>query len=317
MSRKYFGTDGIRDVAGEGMLAPDRVRALGRGVARWLSGPRRVLFGRDTRESGPWILDALTEGLLAAGHEVVDGGVLTTPAVQTLCREEGFDLAIVISASHNPAHDNGIKFFGPDGRKLPDQEEERLEAAIDADGSAAPGPKRARATRRDDAAAGGRYLRFLHRECFPELDLRSTTLVVDCAHGAASTLAPALLREFGATVVVRGNTPDGRNINEGVGVFHVEDLAPLVRLHGATLGLALDGDADRVLLVDELLGLRLEHPAHVPGGVRGAQIGDVGLQRAVRQDENLHQKPIDDSIFTSSQTTSSKSPAAAPLALSR
>lgn len=253
MHRTYFGTDGIRDVAGQGLLAPDVVQACGRALGRMLKdqhGTARVLAGRDTRRSGPALLDQLAEGLLDAGHTLCDGGVLTTPAVQTLAREENFDLAVVVSASHNPAADNGLKFFGRDGRKLSDAIELRIEALMDAE-LREPTRCGGSGARWDDPAAQRRYLRFLREDCFPQLDLTGWNLVLDCAHGAASDLGPKLLRSFGAQVTAFGVQPDGLNINAGAGVFHVADLARPVAQHHARLGIALDGDADRVLLVDE------------------------------------------------------------------
>lgn len=259
MSRQFFGTDGIRDVAGQGLLSPDLVTAYGCAIGAWLreqTPAGRVLVGRDTRASGPVLLDQLAGGFLAAGHDVVDGGVLPTPAVQTLSREEDFDLAIVISASHNPAADNGLKFFGSDGRKLADEAEESIESGIAAVvGNGSPAPAEGPGARRTDTAAGARYLEFIER-CFPDLSLKGVTLVLDCAHGAGTDLAPAALADLGATLHVRGNSPDGSNINDGAGVFHVAELGALVKQHGAALGMALDGDADRVLLVDEMGDVR-------------------------------------------------------------
>jgi phosphoglucosamine mutase len=255
VNRQFFGTDGIRDVAGQGCLGPDHVVAYGQALGVWLHRRKpqgRILIGRDTRASGPRLLDQLAPGLLLAGHTIVDGGVLPTPAVQLLCREEGFDLAIVISASHNPAEDNGLKFFGPDGRKLPNEAEVALEAltvsalhkTLDAP-AAIHGGGRMR-----DPEAGARYIDDLERR-FKDLDLSGQRIVLDCAHGAASSFAPKVLEQRGASLWVRGAEPDGTNINRGVGVFHVAELGAYVREQKAVLGMALDGDADRVLLVDE------------------------------------------------------------------
>ena len=162
MSRQYFGTDGIRDVAGQGLLSLELVTSYGHAIGSWLSGQTagaKVLVGRDTRASGPALLDQLGVGVIAAGHELVDGGVLPTPAVQTLCREERFDLAIVISASHNPAADNGLKFFGADGRKLADEAEESIEREIaEVLTKGPPSPGASGGSRRSDPEAGGRYL---------------------------------------------------------------------------------------------------------------------------------------------------------------
>ena len=251
MARKYFGTDGIRDAAGQGLLAPDRVVAYGQALGAWLAGQHpsgaRVFFGRDPRESGPEILDELSAGLMRFGHHVVDGGILSTPAVQSLCRAEGFDLAVVISASHNPASDNGIKFFGPDGRKLKDEVEIALEELMDAPRGAGGGDL---GESRSDETAAERYLALLAAR-FEGLDLGGMRVVLDCAHGAASAFGARALEQFGAEVILRGAVPDGQNINAGAGVFYVAELAGPVAEAGACIGLALDGDADRVLLMDE------------------------------------------------------------------
>jgi phosphoglucosamine mutase len=256
MTRKYFGTDGIRDRAGEGLLSPELVHAYGRAigdVARRRFGPARILVGRDTRASGPVLLGQLRPGLLGGGHEVVDGGVLSTPAVQALAREEGFHLALVISASHNPAADNGIKIFGHDGRKLRDDLEREIEAAVGAPSAAVP-PQSGRF--RSDPEAAERYLGFLAALALPGLRLDGMRVVLDAAHGAAHRIGPELFRSFGADVVARGVSPDGSNINDGAGVFAMQALAAEVLAARAAVGLALDGDADRVLLVDETGAVR-------------------------------------------------------------
>lgn len=251
-TRKYFGTDGIRDRAGEGLLARPRVAVYGRALGRFFAkraARGRVLVGRDTRASGPWIVDALADGLAASGLVAVDGGVLTTPAVQALCREEGFAGAVVVSASHNPAHDNGVKVFGGDGRKLPDADELELERLIDddrgPDGAAVAGE------RASDPGAEARYVSFVRSARFPRLDLSGTAIVLDCAHGAASRIGPKLLASFGARVHVLHAEPDGENINRDAGVFFVERLRGVVRDATPAVGVALDGDADRALFVDE------------------------------------------------------------------
>lgn len=250
--RKYFGTDGIRDRAGEGLLAPARVAVYGRALGRFVSARApggRVLIGRDPRISGPSIVAALAEGLVADGLTVVDGGVLTTPAVQTLCREERFDLALVVSASHNPAHDNGVKVFGGDGRKLPDQDEAALEALIDADA----GPLLPIAGGRlvADLDAENRYIAFVRNVCLPGLDLGGMTVALDCAHGAASRIGPKLLDAFGVRALVHHAEPDGYNINRDAGVFCIERMRGTVLEQSPAVGLALDGDADRAMFLDE------------------------------------------------------------------
>jgi len=185
---------------------------------------------------------------------VFDGGVLTTPAVQALCREEGFAAAIVVSASHNPAHDNGVKVFGADGRKLPDSEEAELEELIDRDAGPEVGRRRG-ATVRDEAAED-RYVRFLRERRLPHLDLAGRAVVLDCAHGAAYRIGPKVLAAFGARVDVRHAQPDGDNINRDAGVFFVDRLRGPVLENAPAVGFALDGDADRLLFVDEDGALR-------------------------------------------------------------
>jgi phosphoglucosamine mutase len=254
MTRKYFGTDGIRDVAGAGLLTDTLVRTYGRAFGRHFAARRprgRVLIGRDTRASGPGIVAALAEGLCAHGLSVTDGGVLTTPAVQTVCREERFDFAIVVSASHNPAHDNGIKVFGADGRKLPDGSEIEIEGFIDDVATAPTSGPRGAVTFDPDRSLEHRYVRFLRDTCLPALDLRGKTVILDCAHGAASHLGPRLLDEFGARVFVFHAQPDGDNINREAGVFFVERLRDAVALNTPAIAVALDGDADRSLFLDE------------------------------------------------------------------
>ena len=255
MNRRFFGTDGIRDEAGKGLLAADAVAAYGQAVGVWLASKKheaRVLVGRDTRASGPQILEHLASGLVGSGHVLVDGGVLPTPAVQGLCRSEGFDLAIVISASHNPAQDNGIKLFGGDGRKLSGKVEALLEAHIESALQQSLDPVAGKPGKR--VADEGASVRYMDDLCdrFKDLDLSNETIVVDCAHGASAHIAPAVLERLGARVLTRGIDPDGLNINRDCGVFHVAELGEQVREHKALLGFALDGDADRSLLVDEL-----------------------------------------------------------------
>jgi phosphoglucosamine mutase len=295
VTRKYFGTDGIRDTAGKGLLAAERVAAYGRAFGRHFarrSPQARVLIGRDTRASGPAIADGLGAGLAAAGLVVVDGGVLTTPAVQALAREEHFDYAIVVSASHNPAEDNGIKVFGPDGRKLPDDAEAAIEALIEADAPAAPV---AGGGRTADPGIENRYVDFIREACFPSLDLRGKTVVLDCAHGAASHLGPRLLDAFGARVLVYHAQPDGRNINDHAGVFFVEALADAVQSNSPAIAVALDGDADRAMFLDEsgtvrdgdhLLGLLAEdlHRRKALAGnvVVTTVMANLGLSRFLR-----------------------------------
>src|SRR5574343_1992647 len=259
MSRKYFGTDGVRGRVGQYPITPDFVLRLGYAAGRVLvkrgeSGSHRpgVLIGKDTRNSGYMLEAALEAGFSAAGVDVYLVGPLPTPGIAYLTRALRLQAGVVISASHNPFEDNGIKFFSADGKKLPDEVEQAIEAAIDAmDGQ----PMQTveprdlgRARRIDDAA--GRYLEFCKSTVPASFDLRGLKIVVDCANGAAYHIAAEVLHELGADVVAMGNQPDGENINAGVGALHPESLGRKVLEVSADLGIALDGDADRLVMVD-------------------------------------------------------------------
>lgn len=311
---EIFGTDGVRDRAGEGLLAPDRVRRLARATGDLLrgkpalfrtpvppafrhlskgrreSGPGkgRVLIGRDTRASGPDLEAWIIEGLAAAGVGAVRAGVLTTPGVATLTRAWACALGVVISASHNPAEDNGIKLISPQGFKIPDAAERAIEARIDLPATKARG--KAPATL-DRAAKTADYLDVLERHGAPLEGLR---IAVDCAHGAASAYAGPLLQRLGAKAVVTNATPDGRNINAGCGALHPEGLAKVVRREKAHVGVAFDGDADRAIFVDEtgevrdgdhvlaLCGIHLHEQKKLPGAtVVSTVMANLGLERAL------------------------------------
>ena len=254
MARSLFGTDGIRGTANIHPMTADVALALGKAAGRWFrrgDHRHRVVIGKDTRLSGYLLEPALTAGFIAAGMDVMLLGPLPTPAVAFLTRSLRADLGVMISASHNPYQDNGIKLFGPDGYKLSDEIEleiERLVLANGSEGLAAPADL-GRATRIDDAR--GRYVESL-KSSFPKrLSLAGLKIVVDCANGAAYRFAPELFWELGAEVVRLGTTPDGHNINAGCGSTHPETLRRAVLEHGAALGIALDGDADRLVLADE------------------------------------------------------------------
>lgn len=254
-TRKYFGTDGVRGVVGgETINAEFALRlgyAAGRVLTRTMSGPGRptVVIGKDTRISGYMLESALEAGLSAAGVDVMLAGPIPTPAVAYLTRAWRLAAGIVISASHNPHYDNGIKFFSSKGMKLPDETEAAIEAALDEPLGCAGSADLGRARRINDAA--GRYIEFC-KSTFPnELDLLGMKIVVDAAHGAAYHIAPHVFRELGAEVIAIGCEPDGFNINEGVGAMHPETLVAAVQEHQADLGIALDGDADRLQMVDK------------------------------------------------------------------
>lgn len=254
MTPRYFGTDGIRGAANEWPMTADVALAVGKAAGgQFIRGDHRhrVVIGKDTRLSGYMIEPALTAGFIAVGMDVVLVGPMPTPAVAMLVRSLRADLGVVISASHNPYPDNGIKLFGPDGYKLSGEVEARIEARLNAggDGDVAPSADLGRANRLDDVE--GRYIEFV-KNTFPrERTLDGVKVVVDCANGAAYRVAPTVLWELGATVIPLGVTPDGTNINDGCGSTSPEEMRDQVVAHGADIGLALDGDADRVVLADE------------------------------------------------------------------
>jgi phosphoglucosamine mutase len=256
MGRKYFGTDGVRGLVGVAPITPEFAMRLGYAAGTVLaaredlaSGDRpAVLIGKDTRISGYMLEAALEAGLAAAGADVMLCGPMPTPAVAYLTRALRLQAGIVISASHNPYADNGIKFFSAQGTKLPDAVEEEIEACIETPMGCKESARLGRARRIDDAA--GRYIEFC-KSTFPnELDLRGMKIAVDCAHGAGYHVAPSVFHELGADVVALAVAPNGLNINDGVGATQPECLRRAVLEHGAHLGLALDGDGDRLIMVD-------------------------------------------------------------------
>jgi phosphoglucosamine mutase len=251
MARKYFGTDGIRGTVGAAPMTPDFILRLGYAAGRVFERDgkqAKVIIGKDTRVSGYMLESALEAGLSAAGVDVLLAGPIPTPAVAHLTRALRLDAGIVISASHNPFADNGIKFFGPGGLKLSDAAEAEIEAMLDAPVTCVEPTALGKAKRLDDAA--GRYIEFC-KSTFPnDMNLRGMRIVLDCAHGAAYQTAPAVLHELGAEVITIGNAPNGFNINDKVGAVHPEALQAAVAQHRADLGIALDGDADRLQMVD-------------------------------------------------------------------
>jgi len=297
--RRYFGTDGIRGEVGGPVMHAGFALRLGYAVGRVLRdshpdhpGRLAVIIGKDTRISGYMLESALEAGLSAAGVDVLLAGPIPTPAVAYLTRALRLTAGIVISASHNPYQDNGIKFFSAQGMKLPDETEARIEAAMDDPLGCVHSEALGRARRIDDAA--GRYIEFC-KSTFPnELDLAGMSLVVDAAHGAAYHIAAHVLRELGAEVHAIGCAPDGLNINRGVGAQHPGELVQTVRARGADLGIALDGDADRVLMVDgdgriyygdELLYVIVQErlrSGHAVDGVVGTLMTNFGFEKRMR-----------------------------------
>jgi phosphoglucosamine mutase len=295
MARKYFGTDGIRGTVGQAPITPDFVLRLAHAVGRVLRRTEAhptVLIGKDTRISGYMLESALESGFNSAGVDVVLLGPVPTPAVAYLTRAQRASLGVVISASHNPFADNGIKFFSAKGAKLPDEWELAVEAALEEAPVWVESAKLGKSRRLDDAA--GRYIEFCKSTCAHHLTLKGLKIVVDGAHGAAYQIAPAVFHELGAEVVKIGCAPDGLNINHQVGATHPQALLEAVRLHGAHYGVALDGDADRIQMVDaqgrlyngdELLYLivadRLARDEDVPGVV-GTLMTNMAVEVALK-----------------------------------
>jgi phosphoglucosamine mutase len=253
--RKLFGTDGVRGVANLEPMTSEIAMQLGRAAAHIFmrrAGRHQIIIGKDTRISGYMLESALTAGICSMGVDVLLVGPMPTPAIAFLTRSMRADAGVVISASHNPYQDNGIKFFSNDGFKLPDEVEARIEQLIVSDEISHLRPTAdliGKAYRIDDAE--GRYIEFAKRSLPRDLDFQGIKLVVDCANGAAYKVAPTVLKELGAKVEVIGNKPDGMNINAGCGAVHPEQLQDAVRRHQADIGIALDGDADRAIFVCE------------------------------------------------------------------
>ncbi len=298
MKRQYFGTDGVRGRVGEAPITPELVLKLGWAAGRVLAGSGQraddrpaVLIGKDTRISGYLLEAALEAGFSAAGVDVYLSGPLPTPAVAYLTRALRLSAGVVISASHNPFDDNGIKFFAGGGTKLPDAMEHAIESAMDAPLACVPSASLGKAWRVADAA--GRYIEFCKSTYPSELDLRGWRIVVDCAHGAGYHVAPPVFHELGADVIAVGADPNGININDGVGATHPEHLVRAVAEHGADLGVALDGDGDRLVMVDaqgriyggdELLyviAMDYLRRGTLRGGVVGTLMSNLGFEQAL------------------------------------
>jgi phosphoglucosamine mutase len=293
MKKQYFGTDGIRGRVGESPVTADFMLRLGRAAGKVLAAgdSRSVVIGKDTRISGYMFESALEAGLAAAGANVALLGPMPTPAVAYLTRTLHACAGIVISASHNPFYDNGIKFFSADGEKLPDDIERAIEEELAKPFSTVTSEKMGKAIRIDDAA--GRYIEFCKGTIPFEITFRGLTIVVDCAHGATYRVAPAVLEELGAKVITIGAEPDGLNINDQCGSTHPELLSQAVLAHGADLGIALDGDGDRVIMADakgavvngdELLYIVAadrQDKGLLQGGVVGTVMSNFGLEIAL------------------------------------
>jgi phosphoglucosamine mutase len=250
VKKKLFGTDGVRAVAGEFPLDPPTISRLGQALVGLLGSKglgARLLIGRDTRESGPWMERALARGVRAAGGEAVSAGVIPTSAVSYLTKTHGFSAGAVISASHNPFEDNGIKVFSPLGVKIPDEWELEIEAVVLDGRGRLPGRE---AEVEFDGTLSGLYEDYLAGRVRMGAGAKGLKVVVDCANGASSALAPEILRGLGFAVEAINDAPDGRNINAGCGSLHPEGLAARVRATGAAIGIAYDGDADRALWID-------------------------------------------------------------------
>ena len=295
MSRKYFGTDGIRGTVGQSPITPDFVLRLGHAVGQVLKRTQSrptVLIGKDTRISGYMLEAALEAGFASAGVDVLLTGPLPTPGVAYLTRALRLSLGVVISASHNPFGDNGIKFFSANGEKLPDEWERDVEAALEDAPTWVPSTELGRARRLEDAR--GRYIEFCKATFANDLSLRGLKIVVDSAHGAAYQVAPEVFHELGAEVIRIGGAPNGLNINDGVGATHPEALIEAVRTHNADYGVALDGDADRLQLIDRsgrlfngdellfvLVADRLARGQSVPGAV-GTLMTNMAVELALQ-----------------------------------
>ncbi len=293
MGRKFFGTDGIRGLTNSKVMSAEMAMKVGMAAgAHFVRGDHRhrVVVGKDTRLSGYMLEDALVAGFTSVGMDVVQIGPMPTPAVAMLTRSMRADLGVMISASHNPYFDNGIKLFGPDGYKLSDADEHAIEALIEGTPVLAAPDKIGRARRVEDAR--GRYIHFA-KSCFPEeLRLDGLKIVVDCAHGAAYNVAPSALWELGADIIPIGVTPNGTNINDKCGSTHPELLQETVVASGANIGIALDGDADRLIIVDEhgrvvdgdqimaLIGASWARNGTLKGGgVVATVMSNLGLER--------------------------------------
>ena len=293
MTRKFFGTDGIRGRTNAGVMTAATAMRVGQAAGNYFvrgTHRHRVVIGKDTRLSGYMMESALVAGFTSVGMDVIMTGPLPTPAIALLTREMRADLGVMISASHNPYADNGIKLFGPDGFKLSDEAEAEIEALLEAEPQLASAENIGRARRIEDAR--GRYIHAVKNSVGSDVRFDDLKVVVDCAHGAAYQVAPSAIWELGADVITLGVTPNGTNINDGVGSTSIEALQAKVVAEGAHIGIALDGDADRLIVVDEkgrkvdgdqimaLIATRMHEKGSLKGGgVVATVMSNLGLER--------------------------------------
>ena len=293
--RKYFGTDGVRGLVGQSPMTPEFVMKLGYAAGKVLAaqGTKKVLIGKDTRISGYMLESALEAGFSAAGIDIGLLGPMPTPGIAYLTKTFRAEAGIVISASHNPFYDNGIKFFSQDGQKLPDDVEKAIEAELDKPMGCVASDHLGKANRIEDAA--GRYIEFCKSNFPSQLTLQHLTIVVDCAHGATYHIAPNVFRELGATVIEVGTSPNGTNINDGCGATSTDMIKAAVIEHKADLGIALDGDGDRLMMVDHtgyvidgdeavyIIACNDLKSGNLQGGVVGTLMSNMGLELALEK----------------------------------
>ncbi|WP_068545301.1 phosphoglucosamine mutase [Thalassotalea crassostreae] len=294
-NRKYFGTDGVRGLVGKAPISPEFVMKLGWAAGKVLAatGTQKVLIGKDTRISGYMLESALEAGFSAAGIDIGLMGPMPTPAVAYLTKTFRAEAGIVISASHNPFYDNGIKFFSTTGEKLPDSVELAIEAMIDEEMDCVHSAKLGKAMRIDDAA--GRYIEFCKSNFPSEHSLNGIKMVVDCANGATYHIAPSVFRELGAEVIEFASTPNGTNINDDCGATSMKNISRLVLEHQADVGIALDGDGDRLMMVDHngdivdgdeiiyIIAKNAQYHGRLKGGVVGTLMSNMGLELALKE----------------------------------
>lgn len=295
MTKRYFGTDGIRGKVGTAPITPDFMLKLGWAAGKVFAreGRSKIIIGKDTRISGYMFESALEAGLAAAGVDVLLLGPMPTPAIAYLTRTFHCNAGIVISASHNPFYDNGIKFFSDQGTKLPDEIEHAIEAQMDMAMTTVESAELGKARRIDDAA--GRYIEFCKGTVASDLDLKGMKIVVDCANGATYHIAPKVFSELGADVIEMASSPDGININQDCGATSTRLLQKVVTAEQAELGIALDGDGDRVIMVDHkgeevdgdellfIITMELQRLGRLRGGVVGTLMSNFGLEQGLKK----------------------------------